>query len=193
MRLPVTTDPGWVGGMSDMWSDPASDPRPVGTPVEELAVLRHYLTFHRLTLRLKCEGLDAERLARRSVPPSGLSLLGLVRHLAVVEQYWFRHVLQQLEVPDPLYADDDDPDFELTSATGDPAMVEDSFTAWQHEIDAADAWLDTLAPEDLGSTVTRRDEEMAVRDVLVHLVEEYARHNGHADLLRECIDGRTGE
>lgn len=179
--------------MTDMWTEPGSDPRPTGSPVGELATLRQYLTFHRLTMRMKCEGLDAEQLARRSVPPSTLSLLGLVRHLAGVEQYWFHHVLRRLPVDEPLFADEDDRDFEFTSATGDAAMVEESFAAWQREIDAADAWLDTLPPEDLGATVTRRDEEIPVRDVLVHLVEEYARHVGHADLLRECIDGRTGE
>jgi hypothetical protein len=179
--------------MTDMWTEPASDPRPTGSPVGELATLRQYLTFHRLTMRMKCEGLDAEQLARRSVPPSTLSLLGLVRHLAGVEQYWFHHVLRRLPVDEPHFADDDDRDFEFTSATGDPGVVEESFSTWQREIDAADAWLDTLAPEDLDATVTRRDEEIPVRDVLVHLVEEYARHVGHADLLRECIDGRTGE
>ncbi|HMM93397.1 MAG: DinB family protein [Micrococcales bacterium] len=178
--------------MSDTWTDRASDPRPQGQPVDELPVLRQYLTHYRMTLEMKCEGLDAEQLARRSVPPSSLSLLGLVRHLAVVEQYWFRHVLQGLTV-DPLYADPDDRDWELTSATGDPAMVEESFRTWRHEVEAADSWLDTLSPADLGSTVTRRDGEVAVRDVVVHMIEEYARHVGHADLLRECIDGRTGQ
>lgn len=179
--------------MTDMWTEPGDDPRPTGSSVGELATLRQYLTFHRLTLRMKCEGLDAEQLARRSVPPSTLSLLGLVRHLAGVEQYWFHHVLRGRPVDEPLYADEDDRDFEFSSATGDAAMVEDSFAMWQREIDAADSWLDTLAPADLDASVTRRDEEIPVRDVLVHMVEEYARHVGHADLLRECIDGRTGE
>ncbi len=179
--------------MSDMWTEPENDPRPDASPSGELATVREYLTRYRMTLEMKCEGLDAEQLARRSVPPSTLSLLGLVRHMAVVEQYWFHHVLRQLPVDEPLYSDDDDRDFEFTTATGDPAMVEDSFAAWRREVRAADDWLDTLAPEDLDATVSRRDEEIPVRDVLVHMVEEYARHVGHADLLRECIDGRTGQ
>ncbi|MBM6402665.1 DinB family protein [Phycicoccus sp. CSK15P-2] len=172
--------------------DPDDDPRPIGSPEGELATLRQYLTHYRMTLRLKCDGLDAEQLARRSVPPSALSLLGLVRHMAVVEQYWFQRVLQGRTV-DPVYSDPADRDVEFTSAVAEQAVVDDSFATWQHQVDAADAWLDTLPEGDLGATVTRRDEELPVRDVLVHMIEEYARHVGHADLLRECIDGRTGQ
>lgn len=179
--------------MSDMWTDEAQDPRTYGNPVGEKATLREYLSNYRLTLDLKCEGLDAEQLARRSVPPSTLSLLGLVRHLAQVENHWFQRVLQGRTDGPRLFKRDDDRDWDFNGAVGEPAVVDEAFGAWRAEISAADSWLDALGEDDLRREVPFDDGTVSVRDVLVHVVEEYARHAGHADLLRECIDGRTGQ
>ena len=177
--------------MSDMWTDPASDPRTAGNPEGELATYREYLTNYRLTLEMKCEGLDAEQLVRRSVPPSTLSLLGLVRHMARVEQFWFRLWLQGL--PEPrLYAEDGDGGF--AQADGTQECADEAFAHWKEQIVLADAWLDSQTDASMADVKEFRDGGTgSVRDILVHMVEEYARHCGHADLLRECIDGRTGQ
>ena len=172
---------------------PEDDPRSYGNPVGEKATYREYLGNYRLTIQLKCDGLDADQLARRSVPPSTLSLLGLVRHLAQVENHWFGRVLQGRTDPPRLYKREDDSDWDFTGAVPDPAVVDDAFATWQAEIAKADAWLDALEEADLGHDVPFDDGTVAIRDVLVHVIEEYARHAGHADLLRECIDGRTGQ
>jgi uncharacterized damage-inducible protein DinB len=179
--------------MSDMWVEPADDPRTYGSPVGEKATLREYLGNYRLTLELKCGGLDAEQLARRSVPPSTLSLLGLIRHLAQMENHWFQRVLQGRSDRPRLFKRDDDNDADFNDAVADPAVVAEAFATWKAEIAAADEWLDGLDEDDLGRTVPFDDDTVSVRDVLVHVIEEYARHAGHADLLRECIDGRTGQ
>ena len=179
--------------MSDMWTAPEDDPRSYGNPVGEKATYREYLGNYRLTIEMKCEGLDAEMLARRSVPPSSLSLLGLVRHLAQVENHWFQRVLQGRTDGPRLYKRDGERDWDFEGAVPDPAVVDDAFTTWKAEIARADAWLDSLADVDLGREVPFDGGTVAVRDVLVHVIEEYARHAGHADLLRECIDGRTGQ
>lgn len=150
-----------------------------------------YLRNQRLTLELKCADLDAEALARRSVPPSNLSLLGLVRHLAGVEQYWFRQVLAG-EPPSPRhYRAGGDPDGDFNDAVADPDAVADAWRTWRGEVAFAERFV--AAAPDLAVTGRHDDEPIALREVLVHLIEEYARHNGHADLLRERIDGRIGE
>jgi uncharacterized damage-inducible protein DinB len=129
------------------------------------------------------------RAARKAVPPSSLSLLGLIRHLAKVEHLWFRRALQQqLDIP-RLYSGE--PDLDFNGAIADPAVVEEAWAAWRREVEAADAWLDQGTPFD--ALVPWEGDDLEVRDILVHMVEEYARHLGHADLLRECIDGRTGQ
>ena len=179
--------------MSDMWTEAENDPRTYGNPVGEKATYREYLANYRLTIELKCQGLDAEQLARRSVPPSTMSLLGLVRHLAQVDNHWFQRVLQQRTDGPRLYKRDDDRDWDFNGAVGDAACVEDAFACWKAETAKAAEWLDALDEADLGAEVPFDGGTVAVRDVLVHLIEEYARHAGHADLLRECIDGRTGQ
>lgn len=179
--------------MSDRWADPANDPRSYGNPQGEKATLREYLGNYRLTLEMKCGGLDPEQLARRSVPPSNLSLLGLVRHLAQMENHWFQRVLQGRTDLPRLYKTDDDADADFNGAVADPAAVEEAFATWKAQIAAADEWLDALDEDDLGRNVVYGGETVSIRDVLVHVVEEYARHAGHADLLRECVDGRTGQ
>lgn len=176
-----------------MWTAPEDDPRTYGQPVGEKATYREYLGNYRLTIEMKCDGLDADQLARRSVPPSTLSLLGLVRHLAQVENHWFQRVLQGRTDAPRLYKREDDLDWDFRGAVPDPSTVQDAFTTWKAEIAESDAWLDTVEEAELGREVPHDDGAVALRDVLVHVIEEYARHAGHADLLRECIDGRTGQ
>ncbi len=115
----------------DMWVDPEHDPRETGsTATGEKAVLAEYLDRYRLTLRLKCEGLDAEQLARRAVPPSSLSLLGLLRHLAKVEHHWFRRALEgHVDVP-RLYGTDEQRDRDFDGAVADDAVVAEAWEAW---------------------------------------------------------------
>ncbi len=175
----------------DMWVDPDDDPRDTGTsPEGELPTLMDYLSAQRLTLQMKCDGLDAEQLARRSVPPSTMSLLGLVRHLADVERNWGRRVLAGEPATPYYWRPDGDTDFD--GAVADPAVVEESFAAWADETAETDRIIASF--DDLGTRRPMRDGGLiAVREVVVHLVEEYARHCGHADLLRERIDGRVGQ
>jgi uncharacterized damage-inducible protein DinB len=180
--------------MSDMWAAPEDDPRTAGNPVGEKATYREYLVNYRLTIGMKCEGLDPDQLARRSVPPSTLSLLGLVRHLAQVENHWFQRVLQGRTDGPRLYKREDDRDWDFNGAVAEPAVVDDAFATWQSEIALAEEWFDTVLAEDgLAVEMPVHDGTVSVRDVLVHVIEEYARHAGHADLLREAIDGRTGQ
>lgn len=175
----------------DMWVDPEDDPRDTGTAAKgEKAVVLDYLDFYRTTLEMKCSGLDAEQMARRSVPPSTLSLLGLVRHLGKVEHSWFRRVLlEQPDLPRLLWSSDDR-DLDFNGAVADPAVVAEAWEVWHREVAHAREVVEGL---DFGDTVMHDGEPTEVRDVVVHMVEEYARHLGHADLLRECIDGRTGQ
>jgi hypothetical protein len=174
-----------------MWSEPGTDPRAKLAPGRgERAVLEQYLEHYRMTIELKCEGLTAAQLAARSVPPSTMSLLGLVRHLARVEHSWWRRVVEgQAHLP-RLYRTDAAPDLDFEGATGDDAVVEDAWTSWRTEVDHA---REVYGGLDLDTVLDVHGEPVEARDVVVHLVEEYARHAGHADLLRECIDGRTGQ
>ena len=152
----------------------------------EWEMLRDWLDWHRATLLRKCAGLDAARLAQRSVPPSNLSLLGLVRHLSDTELGWVRQTFRAEPVPDLYYrADAPDADFQEASAAG----AEEDYERYRAECRAVDAALEGAKLDD---TFTFREETISARWMLQHLVEEYARHNGHADLLREAIDGSTG-
>ena len=181
-----------VVGYDGMWARPEDDLRVMDSPVGELATIREYLSNYRRTLGMKCEDLSPEQLATRSVAPSTMSLLGLIRHMARVEHNWFHRSLQGHRDVPRLYWSPEDQDLDFDGAVGDPAVVEDAFTIWNAQIAAADQWLDRLT--DLDTVVcTPQGEEVSVRDILIHMIEEYARHCGHADLLRECIDGRTGQ
>jgi hypothetical protein len=179
-----------------MFVSPEEDPRSQIPSVGERATLTDYLTAYRQTLELKCQGLDAGQLARRSVPPSNMSLLGLVRHMADVERHWFRQVLSGDDVA-LRYRAPDHGDGDFDDARADPAVVSDAWAAWREEVAYAERCVEGFG--DLGATVPLPGEgmdegvEIAVRDVLVHMIEEYARHCGHADLLRERIDGRVGQ
>ena len=180
----------WTGATvhRDMWVDPDDDPREGGAAgTDERAVLLDYLRRYRLTLEMKCAGLDAGQLARRSVPPSSMSLLGLVRHLADVERGWFRRFMAGQDAP-PLFYAADDPDGDWAGAEPDPVVVEEAWRAWRDEVAFADEFVAGAVDLD----VAGRDGR-PLREVLVHMIEEYARHCGHADLLRERIDGRVGQ
>ncbi|MFE6846397.1 DinB family protein [Streptomyces sp. NPDC057686] len=173
-----------------MFVHPDEDTRTDGGFQGERAVLAGYLRDQRLTLELKCAGLDAEAMARRSVEPSNLSLLGLVRHLAGVEQYWFRQVMAGEDVRRH-YRSEQDPAADFTQAVADPAVVADAWATWRAEV----AFAERLVAEapDLDVAGDGDGQPMELREVLVHMIEEYARHNGHADFLRERIDGRVGQ
>ena len=177
-------------GWQDMFVRPDEDPRSEGGLGDERATLTGYLRDYRLTLELKCSGLDAAGMACRSVPPSNLSLLGLVRHLTDVERNWFRRVLAGQDVG-WRFRRDDDRDAAFDGAAADPHLVDDAWAAWHEEVRFAERFVDE-AP-DLEVTGTYRDGIISLREVLVHMIEEYARHMGHADLLRERIDGRVGQ
>ncbi|WP_345700811.1 DinB family protein [Kitasatospora terrestris] len=158
---------------------------------DETTMLTGWLDYHRATLALKCEGLTDEQLRERSTPPSTLSLLGLVRHMAEVEQFWFLAILDGQDLgEDGIYwtREDEDGDFNNVD-TADPAA---DFAVWRQQIELARAAAAGLPLDTVGKR-ERRGEKVSLRWILVHMIEEYARHNGHADLLRERIDGATGE
>jgi uncharacterized damage-inducible protein DinB len=158
---------------------------------DERAMLDGWLDFHRATLLTKCEGLTDEQLRTRSVAPSGLSLLGLVRHLTEVERSWFRRALAGEDVP-PVYSPSAERDADFAGL--ETAVVSDDLDRFRDEVErcrrvaAEHPYLDTV-----GRGI-RGGERVCVslRWIYLHMIEEYARHNGHADLLRERIDGATG-
>jgi uncharacterized damage-inducible protein DinB len=177
-------------GYDGMWLPSDQDPRMQEGPVKgERETLVGYLEHYRQTLALKCDGLTGEQLATKSVPPSNISLLGLVRHMARVEQSWFRRVIEgHLELPRLFQGEDEDAGFTFPDVDDD--LVRESHALWQSEIAYA---RDVLDRTDLDAVVDVHGEPSEVRDIVVHMIEEYARHCGHADLVRECIDGRAGQ
>jgi uncharacterized damage-inducible protein DinB len=170
----------------------------------EREMLNGWLDAHRATLAWKCDGLTDEQLRRRAVPPSSLSLLGLVRHMAEVERGWFRRTLAGQDAPPIYFTPDENPEADFDDI--DDADVAADFATWRAECEAARkaeaaaASLDVIATEQpsawrrpSGPDAAIPARSMSLRWILVHMVEEYARHNGHADLLRERIDGATGD
>jgi uncharacterized damage-inducible protein DinB len=155
---------------------------------DELSTLLGFLDYQRATLARKCEGLSPDQLRLRADPPSNLSLLGLLRHLAEVERGWFRSGIAGEDIGD-IWCSDQSRDADLDDV--DTAEASEAFQAWQAEIDAAQVIARTT-PLD-ATMVHRSGDTISLRWVLVHMIEEYARHNGHADLLREHIDGSKGE
>jgi uncharacterized damage-inducible protein DinB len=154
---------------------------------DERTILVSFLEWQRDTLARKCEGLTDEQLRRRAAPPSSLTLLGLVRHLADVERSWFRRTLAQEEVSSR-YSSEQDPDGDFDNV--ESADVAADFAAWREECERS---RQIAADRDLEMTGRQRTgTEVSLRWILVHMVEEYSRHNGHADLLRERIDGQVG-
>jgi uncharacterized damage-inducible protein DinB len=148
-------------------------------------MLQAFLDWYRLTLLHKCAGLTGAQLAERSVPPSSLSLLGLVRHMTKVERAWFRQRFAGEPVTSP-FGDEADADFDRL----DPARAAADYARLTEEIKLADA---AVANASLDDTFVHRGEVMSLRLIYLHMIEEYARHMGHADLLRERIDGTTGQ
>jgi hypothetical protein len=173
-------------GWWDMFVHPDEDPRTDGGFQGERATLVGFLRDQRLTLELKCSGLDTADLARRSVPPSNLSLLGLVRHLADVERGWFRRRLAGLDAPPHYRTGESNEEFD--GAVPDPDVVAEAWDTWRAEVAFTDRFVADAPDLDLVGK-----EGAVLREVLVHMIEEYARHNGHADFLRERIDGRVGQ
>jgi Protein of unknown function (DUF664) len=174
------------------------DPREHGPRLgDERATLAESLRRQRLTLELKCAGLDVQALARRSVEPSTMSLLGLVRHLAEMERATFRVLMAGQDVP-RLFCSPADPDGDFDGAVPDAGVVAQAWQAWRAEVDFATRFVAQAPSLD----ITGEDPEnqhgsgggsMSLREALVGMIEEYARHMGHADLLRERIDGRIGQ
>ena len=154
----------------------------------ERAVLEGFLDWYRATLLHKCAGLSAEQLAQQAVPPSNLSLLGLIRHMAEVERSWFRLRFAGEQVG-RLYISEESPDADIEDGT--PASAESDYAIFTSEIDAARA---ATAGHELDETfVGRSGQSIGLRWAYVHMIEEYARHCGHADLIRERIDGAKGD
>jgi uncharacterized damage-inducible protein DinB len=176
---------------ADMFIDPETDPREGGVSLgDERATLSEFLRGQRLTLQIKCQGLDAAQLARRAVEPSTMSLLGLVRHLAEVERKWFRQRFAGQDVPN-LYQSEAEPDGDFDGATAEQAVVDEAWAAWHNEVAFAEQFVRDTDLNFVGRDGA--DQAVSLRELLVHMIEEYARHNGHADILRERIDGCIGQ
>ena len=152
---------------------------------DERSVLLGYLAYHRAVLARKAEGVSEEDARRPACAPSGLTLLGIVRHLTDVERWWFRRVLLAEEIP-ALFADEEE-----WSVPAD-ATVADTLASYRDEIAVIDHHLATASMDDRNAGEPDRGEH-TLRRTIVHMIEEYARHCGHADLLRETIDGTTGD
>lgn len=165
------------------------DPRRTEPPylLADREMLEAWLEFHRATLLLKCEGLDDAQRKARPVPSSMLSLHGLVRHMAEVERNWFTRVLLSQPDTPPIWFDPAVEDSELVPL--DDADWAADLAAWQAECEQSRA---TAAGKDLAYQGVRRGEPVSLRWIYVHMIEEYARHNGHADLIREMLDGSVG-
>jgi len=165
------------------------DPRRQEPPfvLDERGMLDGWLEFHRATLMLKCERLDDAARKSRPVPTSKLSLHGLVRHMAEVERNWFHRVLLREPETPPIWYDPAVEDSELVPL--DDAEWEADVLAWQAECEASRG---AAAAHDLDDVGLRRGQPCSLRWIYVHMIEEYARHNGHADLLRELVDGEVG-
>jgi len=171
---------------SPLWPDDTRPPLPlVG---DEREILTTFLDWHRATFELKCAGVPFERLSERGVSPSSLSLHGILRHLSGVERWWFRQQFAGEQVP-MLYYTDDDPNQDFDSLDGD---VTEAFAVWHAECDRSREIVAAAESLDQTGKHAATGEPVSLRRIIVHMIAEYARHNGHADLLRERIDGATG-
>ncbi|WP_103354943.1 DinB family protein [Amycolatopsis sp. CA-128772] len=165
---------------------PRHDPAPVA---DERQALTESLEYYRRTFELKCAGLDHARLSEHSVPPSTLTLHGLLRHLTGVERWWFRIQFTGEDVPN-LYYSDDDPEQDFTALDGD---VDEAFALWHAECARAREIVDEAGSLDQTGTRRSTGEPFTLRWLMLRMIGEYARHIGQADLIRERIDGATGE
>jgi hypothetical protein len=174
--------------MTSTWTAPPVDRGEFPGSGDERASLEAYLDFHRGTLQRKCGGLDGAQLVSRPLPTTSLTLLGLVRHLAENERWWFRRRFAGDETLGDLYCTEEHPDGDFDLA--DPAGAEEDFATYAREVDLARR---AVVGRSLDEEFSHRSGVLSLRWVYLHMIEEYARHNGHADLLREAIDGSTGE
>ena len=172
------------------WTAPAVDRIDVPRVADERTSLETWLDFHRATLLMKCAGLTGEQLKERSAPPSTLTLLGLVRHMAEVEQWWFRRNFAGVTGLTDIYCTEASPDGDF-----DGIADADAATDLAHFVEECEESRKIVVGRGLDETFQhpRSGKDIDLRWVYVHMIEEYARHNGHADLLRERIDGVTGD
>jgi uncharacterized damage-inducible protein DinB len=154
----------------------------------EREMLRAFLDYHRATLAMKCDGLTDAELREQSMPPSTLSLLGLVRHMAEVERTWFRRLFEDHDAP---MVWSDHVDFQAAYDASASTRAE-AFGAWTAEVENSRRIERAAASLDLTGYQPRWEEDVSLRMVMVHVLLEYGRHNGHADFLREGVDGTTG-
>ena len=176
--VPKHYAPAWAG-------DTRTTPPTTG---DEREILTSFLDWHRATFELKCAGIPSGRHSERAVEPSSLSLHGLVRHLAGVERWWFRIQFLGEDVP-MLYYSDEDPDQDFDDLGGD---IGEALDTWRAECQRSREIVDAAASLDEEGIKKRTGEPFSLRWLMVDLIAEYARHNGHADLLRERIDGAVG-
>jgi hypothetical protein len=171
-------------------ADMTTERREPAQNADERTMLEGWLDHHRATLAWKCAGLTDEQLRTAAVEPSELSLMGLVRHMAEVERGWFCKVLVG-DDPGPIYFSEEDPDGEFHLTEKD--TWQEAYATWQDEIETARRHAARYGLDDLSEGVGRfSDEPFSLRWIYTHMIEEYARHNGHADLIRERIDGSVG-
>ncbi|SDI25152.1 Protein of unknown function [Sinosporangium album] len=168
------------------WPDDTRPPLP--DTGDERETLVAFLDHHRQTFELKCLGVPPEHLSDLGVPPSKLSLHGLIRHLADVERWWFRQQFAKEDIPG-LYYTEEDPDRDFETLDGDPA---EALARWREECAVAREIVARAASLDETCVRFSTGKPISLRRIMVHMIAEYARHNGHADLLRERIDGKTG-
>jgi hypothetical protein len=174
-----------------------TDRRPVRA--DEITTLRGFLDHHRDTFRWKCSGLTQEQLAR-SLPPSDMTLGGMMKHLAIVDQSWFEDDFMGRGLMPPFDTVDWDADRDWEWHTAQDDTPEQLLALFDEAVRRSDAVLDeVLAPGGVGldgrSVLDEADDRgrFSLRWILLHMIEEYARHNGHADLIRQSIDGQTGQ
>ncbi|MBX7268490.1 DinB family protein [Micromonospora sp. Llam7] len=170
------------------WRAPEITRTPEPYVGDERTMLDGWLDYQRQTLLLKCAGLTADQLRAASVEPSGLTLLGLVRHLAEVEAWWFRESFAGAAVDYP-YGSEEDPDADFDVGAAD---AEADLATYHREVELARAAVAGRSLDETFTEIGPKRRTFNLRWVYVHLIEEYARHNGHADLIRERIDGVTG-
>ena len=165
------------------WTAPSVTPDEFPLDLPEREALEAFVLYHRQTLLWKCSGLTGEQLASHPIPSTNISLLGIIRHMTDVERHWWRKRVANEEVPDLFDEDAEWGPLDPTTAQGDYQRL---LSEWSI-VDA------TAARFGLDDTFRRRDELWSIRTLYLHLIEEWARHNGHADLIREAIDGAVGE
>jgi uncharacterized damage-inducible protein DinB len=174
------------------WSAPPADRREPDRLAEERQALEEWVDFHRATLLGKCAGLTAAQLKERAVPPSRLSLLGLVRHMTDVERQWFRLHAGSEDIEYEYFHSEDNPDSDFEDL--EDADAEAVLGLYQRELVAARASVASKALDEVVASRGHHPERTRnIRWIYLHMIEEYARHNGHADLIRQRIDGATGD